>query len=340
MNSNDSLNKWNKFRNNLLQYKGLNLDEYRALIASNMQFIYGWEVVFGEKIDKSNFLYKPDIVLGNIVNPKYLVMIISQNSVPNKSDIKAMHALLYSSKNKLGMIIGKNVDIIYASAYNTAIQCGLSIHSSAIDNNVPILIDQASSSRESIVNLVRESTISSKPLELAKWISSGNGKELISEALTERLRDKYNHDDIVKALSMTDIKLLPNINATYAVHNIEYPNVDTERSSIIANTSMDQTGRSINQPVGKSSRTTFAQLGITPDSLIVFQGRGYKVLDSNNLIQGLDGEVTTTSAVVKKALGGSRNGFDYFTYNGKKLTGIRREVDPNYGTTHYKDKYL
>lgn len=54
--------------------------------------------------------------------------------------------------------------------------------------------------------------------------------------------------------------------------------------------------------------------------------------DTKNKIIDVSGNVTTPSAVVAVLIGRPVNGYDYFTYGGRKLTDIRREIDDTYLT--------
>lgn len=57
----------------------------------------------------------------------------------------------------------------------------------------------------------------------------------------------------------------------------------------------------------------------------------FKTLDMKNMIRDLqDGEEMPISRMAKKYLGGSKNGYDWFSYQGRKLSEIRRENDPDY----------
>lgn len=58
-------------------------------------------------------------------------------------------------------------------------------------------------------------------------------------------------------------------------------------------------------------------------------------MDNKNNIKDLnDGVVMPISRMATRYLGGSKNGYEYFMYNGKKLSDIRLEFDPTYLNNH------
>lgn len=80
---------------------------------------------------------------------------------------------------------------------------------------------------------------------------------------------------------------------------------------------------------------TFEMLKIPSGSTLsaTFKGKEFKatVVDDVNKIMDLStGEITTPSGMANKYLGGSNNGWEYFRYNGRKLSEIRGEMDSGY----------
>ena len=84
----------------------------------------------------------------------------------------------------------------------------------------------------------------------------------------------------------------------------------------------------------KSKISSFELLKIPVNSELraVFdEGLKFVTLDSKNMIRDLqDGDEMPISRMAIKYLGGSKNGYDWFTYNGKRLSEIRLETDPDY----------
>ncbi len=57
----------------------------------------------------------------------------------------------------------------------------------------------------------------------------------------------------------------------------------------------------------------------------------FMTVDNKNMIRDLqDDEVLPISRMAIKYLGGSKNGYDWFMYDGKKLSEIRKEEEPEY----------
>lgn len=57
----------------------------------------------------------------------------------------------------------------------------------------------------------------------------------------------------------------------------------------------------------------------------------FEIVDIKNKIKDLqDGDIMPISKMAQKYLGGSKNGYDWFPYNNKKLSEIRKETDPDY----------
>lgn len=89
-----------------------------------------------------------------------------------------------------------------------------------------------------------------------------------------------------------------------------------------------------NRPSQKSPHSSFQMLGVPVGSILnaTFNPnlRFQTMDDKNNLKDLSDGEVMPISRMATRYLGGSRNGYEYFTYNGKKLSDLRLEFDPDY----------
>lgn len=54
------------------------------------------------------------------------------------------------------------------------------------------------------------------------------------------------------------------------------------------------------------------------------------VVDEVNQVRLADGSVKSISRAVIDAIGGHRNGFQVYKYNGKQLSSIRKSFDENY----------
>ena len=84
----------------------------------------------------------------------------------------------------------------------------------------------------------------------------------------------------------------------------------------------------------KSRRSSFSMLGVPVGAELVASFNSevkVRVLDSKNLVRDLsDGEELSISKAAEKYLGGSKNGYDWFCLDGKKLSEIRREKDLDY----------
>ena len=89
-----------------------------------------------------------------------------------------------------------------------------------------------------------------------------------------------------------------------------------------------------NQFPRKSERSNFEMLNIPVGSILTATfnpNLQFQTMDKKNTIKDLsDGVVMPISRMATKYLGGSRNGYEYFTYNGKKLSDIRLEFDLAY----------
>ncbi len=88
----------------------------------------------------------------------------------------------------------------------------------------------------------------------------------------------------------------------------------------------------------KSGRSSFQMLNIPVGSILTatFNPKlQFRTMDNKNNIKDLsDGVVMPISRMATRYLGGSKNGYEYFMYNGKKLSDIRLEFDPTYLNNH------
>lgn len=92
----------------------------------------------------------------------------------------------------------------------------------------------------------------------------------------------------------------------------------------------------------KSGRSSFQMLNIPTGSILTATfnpNLQFQTMDDKNNIKDLsDGVVMPISRMAARYLGGSKNGYEYFTYNGKKLSDIRLEFDPTYLNNHSDKK--
>lgn len=93
----------------------------------------------------------------------------------------------------------------------------------------------------------------------------------------------------------------------------------------------------VEQPLNyrhKSKISSFKMLGIavkTELEAVFDPNLKFQTVDDKNKIKDLqDGEILPISRMAMKYMGGSRNGYYWFTLNGKKLSEIRKEEDPDY----------
>ena len=84
----------------------------------------------------------------------------------------------------------------------------------------------------------------------------------------------------------------------------------------------------------KSRRSSFKLLNIPVGSTLtaVFDEKIKCVtMDAKNIVKdSQDGEEMPISRMAIKYLGGSKNGYEWFMYDGKKLSEIRQEEEPEY----------
>lgn len=84
----------------------------------------------------------------------------------------------------------------------------------------------------------------------------------------------------------------------------------------------------------KSRRSNFKMLQIPVGTVLTAsfdENVSVETVDEKNMVKDLsDGEVLPISRAAIKYLGGSKNGYDWFMYDGKKLSEIRREEEPEY----------
>lgn len=83
-----------------------------------------------------------------------------------------------------------------------------------------------------------------------------------------------------------------------------------------------------------TARSNFRMLGVPVGSILIASfdpSHKFQTVDEQNKIQDLNtGDVMPISRMANTLLGGSRNGYEYFCYKGKKLADIRREIDKRY----------
>jgi hypothetical protein len=83
----------------------------------------------------------------------------------------------------------------------------------------------------------------------------------------------------------------------------------------------------------QGNRTTFEMLGIPIGSELKASNKNIPdvtVVDQINQVRLADGSVKSISRAVIDAIGGHRNGFQVYKYNGKLLSSIRKSFDPDY----------
>jgi hypothetical protein len=83
----------------------------------------------------------------------------------------------------------------------------------------------------------------------------------------------------------------------------------------------------------QGNRTTFKMLGVPIGSKLTAANHAIPdvtVVDDINQVRLPDGSVKSISRAVIDALGGHRNGFQVYKYNGKPLSSIRKSFDENY----------
>lgn len=102
---------------------------------------------------------------------------------------------------------------------------------------------------------------------------------------------------------------------------VEYGNVSSVEEKSVA--TMTQQG----------NRTTFKMLGVPVGSKLTATNKNIPdviVCDDINQVQLPDGSVKSISRAVIDAIGGHRNGFSVYKYNGKQLSSIRKSFDTSY----------
>lgn len=83
----------------------------------------------------------------------------------------------------------------------------------------------------------------------------------------------------------------------------------------------------------QGNRTTFKMLGIPVGSKLVAANEDIPdviVVDEINQVRLPDGSVKSISRAVIDVVGGHRNGFQVYKYNGKRLSAIRKSFDDDY----------
>lgn len=83
----------------------------------------------------------------------------------------------------------------------------------------------------------------------------------------------------------------------------------------------------------QGNRTTFEMLGIPVGSRLTASNKNIpdvEVVDSVNQVRLPDGSIKSISRAVIDAIGGHRNGFQAYKYNGKSLADIRKSFDKDY----------
>ena len=83
----------------------------------------------------------------------------------------------------------------------------------------------------------------------------------------------------------------------------------------------------------QGNRTTFQMLGIPVGSILTAKSKqlpNVTVVDAVNQVQLPDGTIKSISRAVIDAIGGHRNGFQYYKYQDKVLTSMRKGLDDTY----------
>ncbi len=91
--------------------------------------------------------------------------------------------------------------------------------------------------------------------------------------------------------------------------------------------------KSVSTITRQGNRTTFKMLGVPVGSKLTATNKDIPdaiVYDEVNQVQLPDGSIKSISRAVIDAIGGHRNGFQVYKYNGKQLSNIRKAFDINY----------
>lgn len=112
------------------------------------------------------------------------------------------------------------------------------------------------------------------------------------------------------------------------------PTIQASISSVTKPFSTSPSQSPTNHNGQKSSRSSFRMLGIKVGSELTASFNSalrFRVVDELNKIEDLQtGNIAPISRMAVMYLGGSRNGYEYFCYNGEKLSDLRQKFDSSY----------
>lgn len=330
--SGDAANRWAEFCDNINTFSYSNEAQYEMALTMLFRTVFGWQASNQETLRLGNHnSVRLDIALkrGDTIN--IVIEVKTHDAEPRSDQIAQLGSYLKLTKVRFGLLIGKKISIVYNDVHGVDDPMRLLDIEIAPDSKDGVRLADAImcdtfNHGEELEAFCSELTsrlnINKQADDLVSLLTAENGRKLLLDALkNSSLAGTYNVRAIEKACQRVDV-------VRRDTHHI----IIGQETGINKSEPNDETGAVAKK--AKSTRTTFELLNIPVGSAIecVLNNREYKVADTKNKIIDVSGNVTTPSAVVAVLIGRPVNGYDYFTYGGRKLTDIRREIDDTYLT--------
>lgn len=320
--------KWGKFCDYVHRFTYNNESSYEMMLTVAFGMAFGWETSNQDTIPIGNHRnIRLDIALKSGNNIKIIVEVKSPDVKIGGDEVLQLGSYLKQAGVKFGLLIGNKVSLVYNDFRHSDGPIKLIDIPFDADNRdglrLASLIDcenfgNGRELEQYCKELIGRMNIERDAKRLTKFLLSDEGRIAVLSALQNSdLTNKYNARSIDLAFSRVKIVL-------------------NDETTPITSTSVDamvKTNATLSlTSAGKSLRTSFALLNIPVGAKLrtTFDDKEYVVHDETNKVVSPEGVINAPSYFAKRALGGARNGYDYFTYNGVKLSDICRSVDENY----------
>ena len=320
MNMKSAVECWNEFCNTVNNFNYSNEAQYELVLTTLFRTLFGWETSNQETFHLGNHnAVRLDIALKRDDKIDIVVEVKTHDADPRNEQVAQLGSYLMLTKVRFGLLIGKKISIVYNDVRGIEEPIRLLDIEMTPDNKDGVrLVDAILCSKfghgEKLeaycTELIRRLNIRTQANDLVKLLVSEDGRAVVLDALkNSSLAGTYN----VRAIELACERINVVENAT--PHVIEH--VDTDKDTTVKS---------------KSKQTNFEMLNIPIGSAIecIINNQIYTVKNGVNKIADINGNQTTPSHVASDLIGRPANGYEYFTYGGRKLTDIRREIDDTY----------
>lgn len=320
MNNDLGRENWNKFCQQINARSYRDEREYEGALSLLFGLCYGWDVVEQEALPIGNHnKVRLDISLKMRGETRIIVEVKSPEVTVGADEINQLSSYLKIAKVSYGLLIGREITIIHNNQRSSKEPIALVKIPFDVDSSDGIKLSEALDANSFgsgtklnnfCSELLKRLDVKREASAVVDLLTSEDGEKIIIDALSNSLADKYSVRSI--ELAMRELAIIKRGQTI-----VEDKTINSEVAKRVKrHPSLPTTFSMLNIPIGSTLESTF-------------DSRTYRVA-SNNTIMRDDGAEATASKFAKDALGGSRNGYEYFKYNGKLLVSLRREIDDAY----------